>query len=258
MNRSYVGSSFILQRSSLQGPRSVFSFLTHRQRFPELMDQPGLDASLHRQALRGLERINRWSGSARILWRPIRALAVAQAPQPLRVLDLATGGGDVPVRLALLARRAKLPIDFAGCDVSATAVDVARQRARRAGVAVSFFIRDLFAGELPDGYDVLTCSLFLHHLDENEAVELLWRMGRAASQIVLVNDLVRDLPGYTMAYVGTRVLSRSHIVHVDGPLSVRGAFTPGEALALAERAGLLGATIARRWPCRFLLTWRRP
>jgi hypothetical protein len=30
-----------------------------------------------------------------------------------------------------------------------------------------------------------------------------------------------------------------------------------EALALARRAELQAATVARRWPCRFLLSWRR-
>jgi hypothetical protein len=60
-----------------------------------------------------------------------------------------------------------------------------------------------------------------------------------------------------LACAGTRLLSRSPVVHVDGPRSVAAAFTPAEALDLAQRAGLTGATVVRRWPCRFLLTWRR-
>jgi hypothetical protein len=60
------------------------------------------------------------------------------------------------------------------------------------------------------------------------------------------------------AQLGSRVLTTSHVVHVDGPRSVEGAFTRAEALALAERAGLNGARVSRRWPFRWLLTWRRP
>ena len=63
--------------------------------------------------------------------------------------------------------------------------------------------------------------------------------------------------GYLLALIGTRVLSRSPIVHVDGPRSVRAAFTVFEALQLAEHAGLHGATIGWRWPFRFLMEWRR-
>src|SRR5437016_2710011 len=109
-----------------------------RNRQAEIMDGPGLDAGLHRQALRALERINLLSGSASSLWPGISRLAVA-SPRPLRVLDVASGAGDVPIRLWQMARRRGLDIDVAGCDVSALAVSHAQERAARAGVGVHFF-----------------------------------------------------------------------------------------------------------------------
>ena len=45
-----------------------------------------------------------------------------------------------------------------------------------------------------------------------------------------------------LALAGCHLLSGSRIVHIDGPISVAAAFTPGEALSLAERAGLQGST----------------
>ena len=71
----------------------------HRQLVPEIMDQPGLAPDRHHAALRGLSRINLLSGTARVLWPPLRELARETAPRSARVLDLATGGGDVPLRL---------------------------------------------------------------------------------------------------------------------------------------------------------------
>jgi hypothetical protein len=82
-------------------------FLSQRRRRPEVMDQPGLSPPRHARALRGLARINFWSGSAGILWRPLAALCRRPDTQHLRVLDLATGGGDVPIRLWRRARRAE-------------------------------------------------------------------------------------------------------------------------------------------------------
>jgi SAM-dependent methyltransferase len=234
-------------------------FLTkvrERRRQPEIMDQPDLDPQRHLEALRGLERINAWSRSARILWGPLGEL-VRQAGS-LRVLDVATGGGDVPIRLWQQARRAGLALHVDGCDVSAGAVAYATARAAEHGADVRFFAWDALSEPLPGGYDVLTSSLFLHHLSAAQAVDLLRRMADAAGRLVLINDLVRSRAGWLLAYVGTRLLSASPIVRTDGLRSVEGAFTVAEARNLAARAGLSGARVERRWPCRFLLAWRRP
>jgi 2-polyprenyl-3-methyl-5-hydroxy-6-metoxy-1,4-benzoquinol methylase len=229
--------------------------VTKRVRQPEIMDEPGLDEKLHHGALKGLKRINFWSGSAGILWPALRDMARASAG-PLRVLDVATGAGDLPIRLWHKARTAGLALDMAGCDVSPTAVRFAQRQAETRKAKIHFFAWDALTGDLPTGYDALVCSLFLHHLDEEQAAMLLRRMGAVAQRGVLVNDLVRGRRGYLLAWLGARILSRSHVVHVDGPRSVAAAFTVKEALELAERAGLVGAQISKRWPCRFLLRWQ--
>jgi 2-polyprenyl-3-methyl-5-hydroxy-6-metoxy-1,4-benzoquinol methylase len=233
--------------------------LTRRCRRAELMDQPDIRPSHHLQALRGLARINFWSGSARILWPAIRELAEAARRDglpPLRHLDIACGGGDVPIRLWRRARRAGLNLEVAGCDISPRAVTFAQYQAERSRSPARFFVGNALEGPLLSGYDILTCSLFLHHLAEDEAVTLLRRMAQMAKRLVLVNDLARGLVGYLLAVVGTRILSSSPVVHTDGPRSVESAFSLDEALHLAERAGMRGATIRPRWPCRFLLSWK--
>jgi 2-polyprenyl-3-methyl-5-hydroxy-6-metoxy-1,4-benzoquinol methylase len=227
--------------------------LSRRHPQPEIMEQPDLDPMLHQGALRGLERINLWSGSAGILWPSIRNLAQRNGGH-VSVLDIATGAGDLPIRLWRKAHRKGLSLDIAGCDIRARAVDHARQRAEQAGAGVRFFVWNALADPPPAPVDVATWSLFLHHLEDDEAVLLLSRMSRLA-RLVLVNDLVRSRTGYLLAYFGVRLLFTSWVVHHDGPVSVRAAFRPSEALELARRAGMNGATVARRWPCRFLLSW---
>jgi SAM-dependent methyltransferase len=239
------------------------AFLSQRRRRPEVMDQPGLSPQRHARALRGLARINFFSGSAGILWPPLLALARRLGTPRLRVLDVATGGGDVPIRLWRRAARAGLDWHLTGCDVSPVAVEHARRAAARAGAPVTFFTQDALHGPPLTGYDAVTCSLFLHHLGDDDAVRLLRRMAGAddpgeAPRLVLVNDLVRGLAGLALAHVATRLLTASRVVHTDGPRSVESAYTIEEARALAGRAGLSGATVERRWPCRFLLTWSRP
>lgn len=234
----------------------LFPELTQRRREPEIMDQPGLDAGQHVNALIALRRVNFWSGTAGVFWQALRPLARATSGTPLRVLDVATGGGDTPIRLWRKARRAGIPLKVEGCDKSATAIEHARRHAEEAEADVGFFTLDALAEKIPAQYDVVTCSLFLHHLDDEPAIELLRRMAAAARRLVLVSDLNRCRRGYLTAYLGTRLLTTSPVARVDGPLSVQGAYTPEEGLALAQRAGLAGATVRRCWPFRFLLSWR--
>jgi SAM-dependent methyltransferase len=231
--------------------------LKHRRRQPELMDQPGLNDRLHEEALRGLARINWWSGSVRILWPPIEALLRERHGRPLRVLDLASGAGDVAIGLWCRARRAGFPIAIEGWDVSAYAVAHAQERAAAGGATVRFVQANALATGMTTPFDVVICSLFLHHLAEDEAVDLMRSMAQGAARSVLINDLRRCAVGWWAAYLGTRLLSASRIVHVDGPLSVEGAFSLEEARVLAQKAGLAGATVSKHWPFRFLLTWKR-
>lgn len=231
--------------------------LSCRSRRPELMDQPGLDEAQHVLALRGLARINRVSRSVGILWPAIATEVRRSGSETLRVLDLASGAGDVAIGLARRARRIGLRVAVAGCDVSPAAVAFAARSAGAAGVDIRFFRLDALQDALPEDFDVLTCSLFLHHLSDEEAVELLRRMAASARRAVLVNDLERSAVGYALAWAGCRLLSRSPIVHHDGPASVRAAFTNEEVLTLAGRAGLDGVRLSRHWPLRFLLHWSR-
>ncbi|MCA9021331.1 MAG: hypothetical protein KDA74_14375, partial [Planctomycetaceae bacterium] len=60
-----------------------------------------------------------------------------------------------------------------------------------------------------------------------------------------------------LAWTACRLLTRSPVVHTDGPLSVAGAFTVNEIKELAGQAGLDGFQITRHWPQRWLLKWSR-
>lgn len=233
--------------------------LDQRHREPELMDQPGLDAALHAHALDSLQRINHLSRTAATLWRAIRALPRSDvSTTPLTILDVASGGGDVAVAVARRAAREGIPVQITGCDISPIAVRYASLLAARHGLHnVSFFEHDVLRKPLPQQYDVVMSSLFLHHLDDAEAAQVLARFAVAARRMVLVSDLRRTRFGYFLACLVSRTVTRSPIVRVDGPLSVAAAFSEAEALRLAERSGLAGAQIVRIWPQRFLLTWRR-
>ena len=226
---------------------------SRRRLEPEWMDDPGIDARQHDEALAGLARINRVSGTAAALWKPLRALA--QRHGPLRVMDLACGGGDLAVALAARARREQVPIEICGCDRSARALLAARTSADRAGVDLKLVEASVLGDDFPQGYDVYTSTLFLHHLTASEAVTLLRNM--ATGRALILDDLRRTSLGYFIAKWGVRFLTRSPVVWNDAPVSVKNAFALDEVRALLREAGLPDANLDTHWPQRFQIRWER-
>jgi 2-polyprenyl-3-methyl-5-hydroxy-6-metoxy-1,4-benzoquinol methylase len=235
-------------------------FLLQRDRRPELMDQPGLDGDTHRRALAALGRTNKVCRVSHAIWRNICCAGVTPANgSPLRILDIASGGGDVIRGIAKLAVGQGVAIEASGCDINPTAVEYAQKVADQSGLScVKFFRFHALEDELPEAYDVVMCTLFLHHLAEADARQLLSRMANAARRYVLVDDLRRNRLSYLYAWAGGRLLTRSPIIHTDGPLSVRAAFSIEEVSQLARDAGWRDVQFQFHWPQRYLMTWKKP
>jgi 2-polyprenyl-3-methyl-5-hydroxy-6-metoxy-1,4-benzoquinol methylase len=151
---------------------------------------------------------------------------------------VACGGGDNALDLAALAQRQGLDLAVEGCDISPQSVVLSQARARERGVEASFFVADVLADSLPDRFDIIVSSLFLHHLDTADAETLLARLAASRRRLLLISDLLRTPLGYGLAWALTRLLSRLQIVHIYGLLSVRGAFQMHEVAVMAARAAI--------------------
>lgn len=227
-----------------------------RTRVDERMDHPGLDPAEHDRALAGLARLNAVARSHRLV-RPAIEREARRAGRELRVMDVACGAADGPIRLAHRLARMGLRIRWTFVDASAHALGVAEARAADAGIAAECVQADATAGRLPRSADVVTCSLFMHHLERPAALRALGAMRDAAERAVAASDLERSSVGLGLAWIASRTLSRSPVVHFDATASVRGAFSSSEAWALARESGMDGATVRTAWPARWVLEWSR-
>lgn len=231
----------------------TISSLRQRDFQPELMDRIETPPYDHLRALQGLRRLNIASGVSRQLWRQILASCSVRPGRRLRVLDVACGGGDVAISIWKRAQRQGIAVDIVGLDRSPTACEQASNQSRAAGASMKLVCTDAVQSPLPTGFDVVMSSLFLHHLSRPEAVALLAKMGDAASLLV-VSDLRRSAIGYVVAHAACRLVTRSPIVHYDGPQSVANAFSISEVAKICDEAGLSGAIVRRAWPWRLLIT----
>ncbi|MFM8732799.1 MAG: methyltransferase domain-containing protein, partial [Phycisphaerales bacterium] len=142
-----------------------------RVRVDERMDDPGIDPAMHAHALAGLARLNAWSRSDRLLWPAIEREARARGGE-LHVMDVACGAADGPMRMARRAAVLGLRVTWTLVDAHAGSIDAARARVAAAGVRAEVVRHDVVAAGIPGHADVVTCSLFLHHLERADAVRL--------------------------------------------------------------------------------------
>ncbi len=231
------------------------TWLAERRREPEVMDDPHLDVTRHVAALDALGRINRVSGTGGRVLREVLRTA-RRRPGPVRVLDVACGDGRVLAQVSASAARRGVRVDAHGCDSSTTALSRAAELAASTGTAMKLTRVDVTREPLPGSFDLVVCSLFLHHLSDEDAAGLMVAM-RAAGDVVLLQDLRRTRLGFVLAWTGVRLLTRSDVAWVDGPRSVRAAFTLEEVRRLSVRTGMSDADIRRSWPQRFTLRWEK-
>ena len=215
-------------------------------------EQETLDAAVHDQdelehSLGQVSAVNRFLGGDRALRRALAALAAETGEASL--VDVGAGNAQVALTLTRWAASR-------GCSWRITALDLhsqsVRLAARRIGRQAAGTVRVVQGDGLclpfaDSTFDVAYTVLTLHHFREEAALTVLREMARVARRLVVVNDLERSLG----AWLGARALAVSvwrgnRITRHDGPLSVRRSFTPGELMALAERAGLRFPRVRRR------------
>ncbi|HEU0113751.1 MAG TPA: methyltransferase domain-containing protein [Thermomicrobiales bacterium] len=225
---------------------------------PELLDQPARDPAELRANLNDIRRVNRYGGVQVVLAHLPELLRRAPRDRPVDILDLGTGSGDIPLavvrRLREIGRRARL----IASDVDPAILATARETLGHLP-EVSFAQYDARAVPLPDrAFDIVLCSLTLHHFRPDDAVAVLREMRRLASAGFILNDLRRSRAGHLAAWAASRVAARNRMTRHDMPLSVQRAYTPVEMAALLARADIDGAAIVRHPLFRMAAVWVAP
>lgn len=192
--------------------------------------------------LRDLRRINRLFGGTRLSVEAVRRLVEArrEGGKPIRLLDVGTGAGDIPLAL-LRARGPWASIEVTAVDARREVLEAAARVQPRlaAEPRLALALADGLALPFPDRtYEVGHASLVLHHLDHNEAVAFLRELARVASIGVVVNDLARSRLALAEAWLVLHAMTRNPWTLHDGVLSVRRAWTVDEAEELLGEAGL--------------------
>lgn len=234
-----------MARPGLLGPiRGIPSLaVPPRSDASEMLDEVGHDPGELAANLRDIRRVNKLLGGTSTTLRHVPGLLHRLPPrQTATVLDLATGSADIPIALHDWANRQIRPLEITASDYSDEILDVAR--AQIGSRTIALVKHDARAVPLPDhSFDIVLCSLSLHHFSPADAVRVLGEMRRLSRVGFVLNDLRRGRLGYGAAWAAVRMTTRNRLTQHDAPLSVMRAYTPDELRELLREAGVSNARI---------------
>jgi SAM-dependent methyltransferase len=204
--------------------------LARRSSARERLDAGGLPRGELETNLADLARLNILPGGRRASANAIERLAGRR--QPLTVLDVGTGHGDMPL---VFGRRGW---EVVGLDADPDVAEVARATVDGAA-GIRIVEGDARALPFADrAFDVAHCSLLMHHLDPKPAITALRELARVSRLGVVVNDLRRGLLPLIATATAVTVLGRCRTTRHDGVVSVLRAYRTRELDELLVAAGL--------------------
>jgi SAM-dependent methyltransferase len=200
---------------------------------PELMDRPQpLSAELERD-LRNLRQLNRYFGSHAVILRFMRRWI--RSGDRVRIVDLATGSGDIPRLIVDLARKVGAKVQIDALDRQAATLEIAAKLSVDYP-EISCIEANILEWRPAEPYEIALCSLALHHFSNEDAVRVLRRCREFSRKFVLVSDLRRGLFATIGVYLLTALIFREPMTRYDGQLSAVRAFSFTEMNELARQA----------------------
>jgi len=211
----------------------------------ELLDNDSGTPSEVAASLEDLRWFNRWFGGISTSARLTET--AARKSRKLSVLEVAAGDGFLP--RALQGRLRQLDIQVTLLDRAPGHLSGNNCMHSVCGDALALPFKD-------SSFDLVSSSLFVHHLAPEEVLLFVQEALRVCRIAVLVNDLIRHPFHLAVAYAGVPFY-RSRITRHDAPASVRQAYTVREMRDLLEKAGPGRVDLSRQYFFRMgAIVWK--
>lgn len=210
----------------------------HRVDVPELMDSGTLERGELIPTLRFLAMVHRYFGGERILFDYLQRWSVHWSKDEIiTVLDVGTGGADVPLSLLRWGKKHGFHFQITAIDSTPTIAAIARENVA-SHPEIQVVEADFFSfAQRGEKFDLVIASLVLHHMPDDKLTEVLRLCDTMATRGVIVSDLLRSMTAYGAIGLLTGLIG-NRVVRNDGLISVRRAFTIRELDALARDSRL--------------------
>lgn len=226
------------------------ALLSERSTQSELMDAPEASEQELVKVLKELETVNKWLGGYAPLYDAYQRIGLHR--YPVTIMDIGSGGGDVLRKTAKwLEKQGLQDYRLIGVDNHPVMTDFATSQSE-GWQNIEFVTFDAFDEHLKTYQpDIVLNNLFCHHFPDASLARLLQWMQDLANKAVIINDLHRHWFAYYSIQLLTKLVSGSHFVKNDGPLSVARSLTRNEWHRILQDADIADYSLRWMWAWRW-------
>ena len=217
----------------------------------EIMDDFTMKGVMYRDTLDKLEIINRLLGGNKVTIEGLKELLKNQSKKKvIKIVDLGCGHGDILRDIAKFGRKNNYSFKLIGIDANFAAIEYAKELSKEYS-ELSFKAIDIFSEDFKEqSYDIILCTLFLHHFKNNELILFLKTTIRKATIGIVINDLHRHkIAYYLFKLIGFFV--KNKMIQEDGLTSILRAFKKKDLEKISKQIKA-HFSIQWRWAFRYL------
>lgn len=223
----------------------------HRTEEEEIMDDFSLKGEELREALDKIAVINRLLGGNKLTLEGIQKLLTATKDKHITIVDVGCGNGDMLRALADFGKKKKYTFHLIGIDANAFTIEYAKQLSSSYPM-IQYECWDIFEKAFRKlKYDIVLCTLTLHHFKNNQIDYLLQLFNNNAKLGIVINDLHRNRIAYRLFQLVCFVFQLNKMSREDGLISILRGFKKKELVQFSEKNNLKNYFVHWKWAFRY-------
>lgn len=220
------------------------------------MDDFSLEGEILIDALDKIASINRLLGGNRVTLQGLQWLlkkkpVLKNANAEITILDVGCGNGDMLRTLARYAEKKQMNFKLVGIDANEFTIKHARKLSA-AYPNIVYHCKDIFEEiKQEQVYDVILCTLTLHHFKDDEIMMLINGFKKRSALGIVINDLHRSALAYYLFMALCFVFRLNKMSQDDGLVSILRGFKKHDLLEFSSRLDLTDYVLKWKWAFRY-------
>ena len=218
----------------------------------ETMDDFAMEGEILRDALDKIAKINQLLGGNQLTLQGVQDLTSSiSKSNEIVIVDVGCGNGDMLRTLADFGLKNKLKFQLIGIDANSFTISHAQQLSQNYP-NISYRCEDIFDASFKElKYDIVLCTLTLHHFKDNEIVDLLNLFYANSAIGIVINDLQRSAIAYRLFQALCFVFRLNEMSREDGLTSILRGFKKEELIHFSKKLSFKNYKIHWKWAFRY-------